>query len=130
MSMIAKAFKPDMEDYASGYDSEGEVYYGQYCATRPLIEGAAAILEKSQETCDSCCYAYDLLHAFREGMGACEEGIINTERNPPREVSADEIREKMGDEVNLMVCLYSTKRDPIKEWFIVKAKDPKAVEAA
>lgn len=129
MSMIAEAFKPDMGDYASGYNSENEFYHGQHFALHALLEGATAILEKNQENCEDCSDAFDLLEAYQAGMEAARQGVIKTKRNPPREVSADEIREMIAG-VNLMVCIYSDSREPIKEWFIIKPEAPKSVEAA
>jgi hypothetical protein len=129
MSMIADAFKPNMEDYASGYESENEFYHGQHFALHALLVGATALLEKNQENCDSCSDACDLLMAYHAGMEAAREGVRNTERPAPRQVSADEIRGMIG-EGNLLVCVYSTNRDPIKEWFIIKPETPKSAEAA
>ncbi len=122
MSAIAEAFRPDMTRYAEGEYSENEFYQLQYCHGRPLLEGAAGILEKNEGDCDACMSANDLLKAFQAMMEAAQEGVRKTKHAPRREVSPDEIREMIA-EGNLMVCIYSANREPVKEWFIIAKKE-------
>lgn len=96
MSMIAEAFKPDATKYAEHKESEEELYYRQYCAALPLIDGALSILKESSDECSACGTAQDLLEAFQVAMEKASEAVNKVKRMPIPQITITQLREKLG----------------------------------